>query len=190
MCSRNVSSHRERLQSSYLPALAWGGDRAQDKMIRIFGDTESVSNLAPCEYRVELDSPGMFFCRHSAVCSSGNVVTTPICRSCSVRTMECRNPRRIPPTTEVPSPVEVSFARQVWNFATSAAAFISDGMTLVDQPTYAARLADCDTCESRSGNSCAQCGCSLTMKAAGRAFACPLGKWNNVPSRSSGEETS
>ena len=166
------------------------GDRDQDNSIRIFGDAETVLNLAPCEYRVELDSPGTFFCRHSVVCSQDNVVTTPICRACDVRTKECRNPRPIPLTTEVPARVEVSFARQVWNFTTSAAAFISDGLTLVDQPTYAARLAICDTCDRRSENRCAECGCSLTMKAAGRAFACPLGKWNNLPSRSPDEETS
>lgn len=91
----------------------------------------------------------------------------------------------MPPTTEVPVLGEVSFARQVWNFTSAAATFISDGMHFVDKDTYAARLAVCDTCDRRSGNRCAECGCSLTLKASGRVFQCPLGKWDNVQSQKS-----
>ena len=67
--------------------------------------------------------------------------------------------------------------RQAWNLATSLAAFVSDGLRFVDADEYAARLAACEACDRRRGRRCLECGCRIDMKARGRAFRCPLGKW-------------
>ncbi len=68
-------------------------------------------------------------------------------------------------------------ARQAWNLIRSLADFVADGCTTVDAEQYRRRLEICDTCERREGNRCAVCGCRLSLKARGRAFRCPLGKW-------------
>jgi len=70
-----------------------------------------------------------------------------------------------------------SLRRQAWNLATSLAAFVSDGLKLVDADEYKRRLEICDGCDRRSGGRCSKCGCNLAIKARGRAFRCPLGKW-------------
>lgn len=70
-----------------------------------------------------------------------------------------------------------SVARRAWNLATSLASFAADGFQLVDKDEYERRLSICDACGMRKGNSCAACGCSLALKAKGRAFQCPLGWW-------------
>jgi hypothetical protein len=72
-----------------------------------------------------------------------------------------------------------SAARRAWNLAGALASFVCDGCAMVSREDYEARLAMCDTCDRRDGNWCAQCGCNLSMKARGRAFRCPLGKWPN-----------
>ena len=68
-------------------------------------------------------------------------------------------------------------ASQVWNLAKSLATFVVDGLKTVDKEQYEARLAVCNECEERRGDRCLKCGCRLSLKAKGRAFACPLGKW-------------
>lgn len=40
-----------------------------------------------------------------------------------------------------------------------------------------ARLLICDDCDKREENSCTVCGCYLPVKARGKAWHCPLGKW-------------
>jgi hypothetical protein len=67
--------------------------------------------------------------------------------------------------------------RQAWNLARSLASFVADGCTTVAKEQYQCRLAICDTCDQRRGNRCLVCGCRLSLKALGRAFECPLGKW-------------
>jgi hypothetical protein len=67
-----------------------------------------------------------------------------------------------------------------WNITSSLAAFVTDGAKLVDKEMYAARLEVCDACDQRSGNRCGSCGCLLSLKASGRAFDCPLGKWTEL----------
>lgn len=70
-----------------------------------------------------------------------------------------------------------SLARQAWNLAESLAAFVADGLHLVDAAEYERRLSICDTCELRQDTRCARCGCRLALKARGRAFRCPDGRW-------------
>lgn len=72
------------------------------------------------------------------------------------------------------------FSRQAWNLARSLADFIADGCKTVSEDQYRRRLQICDTCDRRRGNRCRACGCRLSLKARGRAFRCPDGKWPQV----------
>lgn len=64
-----------------------------------------------------------------------------------------------------------------WNLAESLAAFIADGCKTVSKEQYQQRLEICAECPERQHNTCRRCGCRLSLKAQGRAFTCPLGKW-------------
>lgn len=70
-----------------------------------------------------------------------------------------------------------SLFRQAWNFTKAVGRFVSDGMRTVSKEEYENRLRICDKCEYRRGNRCLKCGCGLQIKAKGRAFDCPIGKW-------------
>lgn len=72
--------------------------------------------------------------------------------------------------------------QSIWNAATAAKDFISDGLTLVPKEVYEHRLSVCEVCPSRVNTRCNECGCNLPIKAAGRAWDCPLGKWTQVNS--------
>ena len=139
-----------------------------------------MRELGSCEYRIELEEPGKYYCRHSAVHINDNIVNSAICRYCNQRTTVCLNPRPEPETIKLTEIAAASLARKVWNFTAAVAAFVSDGLKLVDNETYAARMAVCETGQFRSNNHCSQCGCMLTLKASGRAFKCPIGKWEAV----------
>lgn len=67
--------------------------------------------------------------------------------------------------------------RRAWNMLRAAAVFVGDGLRTVTAEEYHARLAICDTCPQRHDDTCTVCGCRLTLKARGRAWRCPLGKW-------------
>ena len=71
-----------------------------------------------------------------------------------------------------------SIPKRAWNLAVSLAAFVADGCKTVDKEEYERRLHICDECEFRSSTRCLKCGCNLSLKAKGRAFKCPIGKWN------------
>jgi len=73
-----------------------------------------------------------------------------------------------------------SLARQAWNLARSLADFVVDGCKTVTKKQYENRLEICDACEQRLRNRCTKCGCRLSLKAQGRAFQCPEGKWPAV----------
>ncbi len=70
-----------------------------------------------------------------------------------------------------------SLAQQAWNLASSLADFVADGCRTVSPEDYQQRLEICDGCDQRRDNRCLKCGCRLQLKARGRAFRCPLGKW-------------
>jgi hypothetical protein len=75
-------------------------------------------------------------------------------------------------------PIEPPAApRRAWNVLRAAAVFVADGMRTVTADVYRARLAACDGCPLRQDNTCRVCGCRLSLKARGRLFQCPLGKW-------------
>jgi hypothetical protein len=76
---------------------------------------------------------------------------------------------------------EPGLARKVWNVATALAAFVADSGRTVTAEQYRARLEICDGCDRRRDNKCLECGCSLALKARGRAMKCPLAKWPEIP---------
>jgi len=91
-------------------------------------------------------------------------------------------PRTSAPTSAMssdnPTPDSLpSFLDQARNLAQSLGDFVRDGCRLVTQEQYLERLTICDGCEHRRGRRCLVCGCRLYLKARGRAFRCPLGKW-------------
>jgi hypothetical protein len=63
------------------------------------------------------------------------------------------------------------------NLFESVVAFVGDGCALVDDTEYRERLETCRACDRRNGKRCTACGCWIALKARGRAFACPLGRW-------------
>jgi glycosyltransferase involved in cell wall biosynthesis len=66
---------------------------------------------------------------------------------------------------------------QAWSLVRAVATFVGDGLRTVDAAQYQQRLMVCDTCERRHGRRCAECGCWVALKARGRSFSCPLGRW-------------
>lgn len=84
-----------------------------------------------------------------------------------------------PPTPPAPGHPP-SLARQAWNLARSLADFVADGCKTVTAEQYQSRLEICDGCDHRRSNRCMKCGCRLSLKAQGRAFKCPAGKWPAV----------
>jgi hypothetical protein len=68
-------------------------------------------------------------------------------------------------------------ATQAANLFQSAVAFVGDGCAMVDEAEYRRRLDVCRTCDRRAGKRCTACGCWIGLKARGRAFTCPLDRW-------------
>jgi predicted RNA-binding Zn-ribbon protein involved in translation (DUF1610 family) len=66
---------------------------------------------------------------------------------------------------------------QVSNLFHSVVAFVGNGCALVDDAEYRQRLETCHVCDRRVDKRCTACGCWIALKARGRAFACPLGRW-------------
>jgi hypothetical protein len=69
---------------------------------------------------------------------------------------------------------------QAANLFQSVGAFVGDGCALVDDAEYGQRLETCRACDRRNGKRCTACGCWIAVKARGRTFACPLGRWEEV----------
>lgn len=86
------------------------------------------------------------------------------------------------PDADADSVKPMSAWEKAKSFGRSIAAFALDGMAMVDATEYDRRLTICDACKHRSGSSCSICGCRLALKAKGRAFSCPLGRWTSAAS--------
>jgi len=78
---------------------------------------------------------------------------------------------------------------RVWNLARSLKAFADDGFTTVDKAQYERRMRLCHECPQRWNDDCKICGCRLSLKARGRAFSCPLGRWLAVVDADTPDET-
>jgi len=76
-----------------------------------------------------------------------------------------------------------SLARQVANFAASAAKHIAAGVPRCTQEQIDARFAICQQCEHFDGRACKKCGCPIqreqafVSKLAWANEKCPVGKW-------------
>ena len=68
-------------------------------------------------------------------------------------------------------------ASQASNAFQSVVAFVGDGCDIVDDAKYRQRLEICRTCDRLNGNRCTACGCFIYVKARGRIFRCPVGRW-------------
>lgn len=133
------------------------------------------ADLADCEFRRLTPNVNVYFCAHTNVISRNCQVTKAICRSCTTWQLPCVTPRL--PTDCGHGDGAPSLIQMAWNLIDSIAEFVADGATMVDKDEYSQRLTICDSCEFRKGNRCRRCGCNLKLKAAGRAFQCPEGKW-------------
>ena len=68
---------------------------------------------------------------------------------------------------------------QVVSFLTAMAHFARDGFRVVDDEEFDLRVGICEACglfDRRTGR-CSVCGCKGKLKARGRVWACPKGKW-------------
>ena len=87
---------------------------------------------------------------------------------------ELRQP--LPPAS-APQQSFPPLATQAANLFLSAVAFVGDGCGVVDDAQYRQRLEICRVCDRRTGNRCLACGCWINVKARGRIFRCPIGRW-------------
>ena len=83
------------------------------------------------------------------------------------------------PLPPAPAPQQrfPSLATQAANVFESAVAFVGDGFGVVDDAEFRRRLEICRACDRRTGKRCTACGCWIGVKARGRAFHCPIGRW-------------
>jgi hypothetical protein len=77
--------------------------------------------------------------------------------------------------TPVPEPPGVF--RKAANFAGAVARHVAAGMPVLGEEATAARLAVCEACEHKRGDSCGLCGCRLSWKARMENEHCPIHKW-------------
>jgi len=155
---------------------------------------DNSANLPDCDHREQTSTEHVYFCRQPRMHVAGGLVNATICRLCSVRNLPVPVPRAREEFVEeahaagaghgYSGPPEVrqfpSLLQLGWNLTQSITAFVADGLQTVTKEQYEARLAICDTCDRRQGTRCQQCGCDLAVKAKGRAFQCPLGKWPSL----------
>lgn len=90
-------------------------------------------------------------------------------RICPAKAASLAHPQTFPPITA-----------QVFDFLAAIADFVADGCTLVTREQYGRRMQVCDNCDRRRHNRCLECGCQLSVKAQGRVFQCPLGRWDDI----------
>jgi len=127
-------------------------------------------------------SGGGFRCGNPQVWRPGGADAAS-CRVCSDAGIFC-NREPIAFAKRVTRTRDPEMRSRPWNFLKSMADFLADGCQTLSPEDYRARLMVCTHCAERTDNTCAICGCYLALKARGRAFKCPLGKWPPPGSRS------
>lgn len=139
-----------------------------------------MSELPKCMHRGDNLPNGRLVCRHPqlAVPDGVDQATCDECRAAGV--FFNQPPRDMTP--HIMRNKRPHLLSRVWNLSRSLKAFVDDGFTTVDKAQYARRMALCNACDQRWNDDCKICGCRLSWKARGRAFACPLGKWLAVVS--------
>lgn len=133
------------------------------------------TSLPPCDWRTPTSDNQYWYCRHASVQARTALVTSEVCGICSMRTKPSPIAK---PQNFIEQPRMPGAAQRVWNLAKSLSSFVADGCTTVSKTVYQERLEICETCQERIGNRCRKCGCKLSLKARGRAFQCPLGRWD------------
>ena len=128
-----------------------------------------------CRHRGAELSSGVYRCEHPQVWTPGGADAAS-CRVCSEAGVFC-NREPIAFAKRVTRTRDPEMRSRPWNFIKSMADFVADGCTTLSQEDYRARLMVCTHCAERTDNTCAICGCYLALKARGRAFKCPLGRW-------------
>lgn len=146
--------------------------------------------LPPCEWRMPTEDTARFYCRHGAIVTESAIVPGMVCRVCPVRMAANPAPRPELTPEQLRSAAEKvvtmpGLSHQMWNLGNALKDFVADGLKTVSAEEYQARLQVCESCEYRVEDRCAQCGCYLTLKARGRAFECPDGRWERTAGRQS-----
>jgi hypothetical protein len=133
-----------------------------------------------CRHRGDELPNGRLACRHPQLLVPDGV-DQRTCDECRAGGIFCDKPPRViePLVMRNKRPHLLS---RVWNFAQSMKAFVDDGFTTVDRAQYERRMRLCNACPQRWNDDCKLCGCRLSLKAQGRAFACPIGRWLAVAS--------
>lgn len=137
-----------------------------------------TNGLPTCPYRTATGVSDLYFCEHTLVRIPDGLVSASVCQQCTLSATEAPATRKLLRKSKPLPKRPPGLGTQAWNFVKSMFGFVADGMQLVSQDTYQQRLAVCNTCDSRRGDRCMECGCGLSLKARGRAFECPLNKWD------------
>ncbi|MEZ6064052.1 MAG: hypothetical protein R3C19_27210, partial [Planctomycetaceae bacterium] len=157
--------------AGWTPAVDGAGQNSRGGIGRNVVDHGSVA-LPECSHRTGVAESVVYHCSHSLVRAARGMVTAEICGLCSVRELPSQPVSRDGKTRRPPR-----LWKQAWNVTQAVASFLADGCRTLDEDAYRRRLEICEDCEQRQGNRCMSCGCQLLVKARGRAFQCPLGKW-------------
>jgi Family of unknown function (DUF6171) len=84
---------------------------------------------------------------------------------------------KLPAPTPADAQAFPSLTTQAANLVHSVVTFVGSGGGLVDETEHRRRLEICAACDLLRGNRCAACGCFIKVKARGRVFRCPIGRW-------------
>lgn len=132
----------------------------------------------PCRHRGDPLPNGNPACLHPQLAVPDGV-DPELCRQCREAGVFFDQPPR-PPERTVKRSREYSLWSRPWNLLKSLRDFAADGCRTLSLEDYKRRLDICTDCEQRERNKCGICGCYLSLKARGRAFRCPLGKWPEI----------
>lgn len=128
-----------------------------------------------CMHRGPLLPNGRRACTHPQLATPEGV-DLATCDECRATGLFCNQPPR-DLSPQIMRNKRPHLLSRVWNLSKSLKSFVDDGFTTVDRAHYERRLRICHACPQRWNDDCKLCGCRLSLKARGRAFSCPLGKW-------------
>ncbi len=111
---------------------------------------------------IPTDTPGIFRCPECGL-QNPRPISKPFYHQCGTR-----EPIELPP-----------LKTQVVSFLKSMAELAGDGFRLVEDDEFQRRVAICESCDTfdRRAGRCRKCGCYGKLKARGRVWKCPKGKW-------------
>jgi hypothetical protein len=160
------------------------------------------TSLEPCEHRVPLTTPEVYFCRHTMVHAKDSIVPDATCAGCPWASVACLQPRDVPDElpTPAPKPLHVPpLYQRLANFTVAAIGHVMAGMPTCTQQQIDERLAICQGCELFKPSKAdaekgvcthSDCGCNLgregkfISKLGWSDSSCPLEKWPAISSAS------